>query len=421
MRVAGAFALLGLVFLWHCSDRARDNPLDPLNPGTGGKPFKPILSSEKKVVFVSWRDLDNNSITGYRIWRRMHGQDPEPLSTVSRASTHYKDTVSYYDTTFIYQVSALTETYETSLSPADSIITGPFNYWVADFFRGSLSVVTYDGAHLLRENYAGSPVAVVPDPYGPFVWVATFYPSGISKQTLEGEEVFSQELDSFPADIAVDPQTGNIWTIPVGSAHILQFNPNAGTIDTVSTAVSLTLESRLDVGPSGDYVWVTVPDSNKVLKIKTLYPHEIQIISIEGTPRAVIATATPDMTWLATNSGLVGIDSENKIQRYLTEYSVVDLDVHLESQAVWMIGYDSRAQTTNVWTMTYGNGIGTPTPVDLPESYLLSRIRVNPGSDHPGILVYDLIGGQLVRLDRVGNVIGKLEGFSSRLDIAIQK
>lgn len=420
MRVLNVPILLGIILLVSCSDRPRNNPLDPLNPETGGIPRKPILSSDKKAVFVSWTDMDNNSVTGYRIWRGKSGEVPNSLTTVDRSSVPYLDTVAHYDTTYVYQLSALTEGFESGLSLPDSITPGPFNYWVADFFRGSLSVVTYDGAHLLGETFVGSPVAVVIDTAGQAVWAATYYPSGVLKMTLEGEEMARWDLGSFPSDIGIDSRTGNIWAVEIGASYVLRLNPKAGTVDTVFAGVELTRDSRLAVAPSGENVWVTTPGSNTVLKITARHPFDVAHISISGEPTAIIAKSEPEMAWVATQSGIAQVDSDGRDTRYLTDYSILDVDIETESQDVWLVGYNPEPESTSIWKLIHENGRWTPEALDIQDLYFFLNIRANPGQDHAGLLLYDLIQGQLVRIDGKGKEIGKLPGFSSRLDFALE-
>ncbi|MFQ6615410.1 MAG: hypothetical protein ACE5HZ_01395 [Fidelibacterota bacterium] len=421
MRTAGIIAVAGALVLSQCSDRVRHNPLDPLNPETEGTPEAPSLSSDEKTVFVSWPDMKNNSITGYRVWRRIPGQsEPWPLATVRRPSLFFRDTVSHYDTAFTYQISALTETFESDLSPADSIIPGPFNYWVADFFRGSLSAVTYDGAHLLRDDYVDSPVALDLDPTGTFLWVASYYPGRITKLSLEGEEVVSYELGSFPSDMAVNGRTGDVWTVPIGSSHLIRLNVDTGTLEEIPLDATLPRDSKVDVEPSGNGVWVTMADSHYVIRISSEDLDEAKGFSVGGRPRDVITMVEPDVAWIATDSGLVGIDSQGNVNRYLDPFPIIDLDIHRGSQQVWLLAYDGQMRTTRVWTMTHWQGVWKADPVDIPSEYTPWKIKVNPGSSHPGIVIYDLVQQHLIRLDKLGNQLGKLAGFSPRLDIVIE-
>jgi len=150
MRYQPLLILSTTLLLWHCSDRERLNPLDPMSAGTGGKPTSLGLLSTKNLVSLEWDEMNNNSIIGYNVWRKAEGATEFSLLHITDTKIpQATDTVTTYDVRYTYEVSTLTSSWESPRSTPESIITGPFNYWIADYFDISLSRLSYDGSHML--------------------------------------------------------------------------------------------------------------------------------------------------------------------------------------------------------------------------------------------------------------------------------
>jgi hypothetical protein len=106
-------ALLGAALLaGTCTERpdapARDNPLDPGNPATGGDPFHLEANASHGVVVLTWDAVPISGSVGYSVYR---SRAPESLAIApdtldeSLTATTYSDTTPLHDATSYYVVT----------------------------------------------------------------------------------------------------------------------------------------------------------------------------------------------------------------------------------------------------------------------------------------------------------------------------
>ncbi|MFQ6673639.1 MAG: hypothetical protein ACE5GH_02495, partial [Fidelibacterota bacterium] len=243
-------SILLVLLASQCSDRERLNPIDPRNPVTGGKPAGLTLSSDKRAVFARWDHIDNKSVTGYHLWRKREDQEEFVLvAALSGDSTNWSDSITHYDSSYAYEISATTTTWETPKSDPETIIPGPFNYWIADFFAGLLRRISYDGAHLLFEDYADSPVSIQMAQSQRSLWLASSYPARIRRLTVDGILEFSRALPASPVDLAVDGISGDVFIAMLGSPDVVRLDSTGGERDVLPCKVTFTLGTELAVDP----------------------------------------------------------------------------------------------------------------------------------------------------------------------------
>ena len=412
--------LLGLL-LSGCLDRERLNPLDPHNPESGGQPTGLSLSSDKNDVFITWDNIDSESVNGYKVWRKIEGEgDFSVIATLSKEMDNTVDVIPSYDTAYSYKVSAVTHSWESALSDPESIIPGPFNYWIADFGWGALSRISYDGAHILRRKYHYGPIALAIDKRSKSVWVADFFTYWVTKLTFDYDTLAAyDELLSPPIDLKVDERTGDVIVAAAGSSELIRLDASGRLVDVLPCKLTLTRNSRLALDPVGRVVWVAVRDSNTVLKISLTRPHSVMFYRGLAAPSSIAVMRNESVTWVATDSGIVAIDAGNNRVRFLDNSRIVDFAINHERKQVWLIADDRIRNQRRIHILVYQGGNWV---VEESREYSqASKIRVNPGSEHPGILLYDAQEKRIVRLDRDWNEIGTLSGFSSQLDITIEQ
>ncbi|MEE9166268.1 MAG: hypothetical protein V3U24_02225 [Candidatus Neomarinimicrobiota bacterium] len=405
----------------NCSDRERLNPLDPSNPETGGKPSEVTLSSSRKFISISWDHIQNSSITGYNV-RRSTGdwKDTFLITNLSSEDTHVTDTIPHYDSTYSYTVTAVTETWESAQSDPATIIPGPFNYWVADFYDGTLSRVSYDGAHVLFREFTYSPIAIDIDVPRESLWVASLYPSRIVRMTTDGEARFSEILLSRPVDLAVDAQSGEVFIAMVGLSELTHLAPDGMVLDNIPCELGISFDTRLAVDPVGKTVWIAVADSQMVLRVDLESPGRVARFPVAPFPRTLSVLPGRGIVWVATDSGVVAIHEDGTRNTYLPDYIIHDLSVNMDAERIWLVVSDRFERQWSVQFIEQEEGDWEVRKLDLGTAGVFSRIRSNPGLEYPGVLVYDASGRRIVRLNSQGEVLGTLRGFSSHLDIAVE-
>ncbi|PJF32975.1 MAG: hypothetical protein CUN57_03340, partial [Phototrophicales bacterium] len=87
-----------------CADRDRENPLDPKNPLTGGKPTGLTATSSQDTVFLRWDRLDITDMVGYNIYRReTNSGNFNLVDLVEPDKNRFADSNLNFETTYEYQ------------------------------------------------------------------------------------------------------------------------------------------------------------------------------------------------------------------------------------------------------------------------------------------------------------------------------
>ncbi|MBM3265554.1 MAG: NHL repeat-containing protein [candidate division Zixibacteria bacterium] len=209
--------------------RARGNPLDPLNPTTGGSPqgLRAIAGHQK--VSLSWPNLSLDALTGYRLYRFGAGvADTINLPGLPLPHAFVDSTVANGET-YTYRLSAIIHSngnptqVETPTSRPILATPGPENCWVLDDGLSVIVTLTADARAISKEVasiFDARHLAV--DPSNGGCWTTTrfggaedgpvavrFGADGRLETTITGFH--------FPASVAVDPRDGNVWVADIGA------------------------------------------------------------------------------------------------------------------------------------------------------------------------------------------------------------
>jgi hypothetical protein len=148
-----------------CSDRERLNPLDPSNPYSQGAPTGLRLFSQRDAVTLQWSPIQVNDLEQYFIYRSTADGELIPYDSVAAKVTQYTDNNVAYDTPYTYAIRAQTRYDASRLSDALSIVPGPFDIIIADYYNQNLLKITYDGNRLIEfyDGHTPTDLAVIND------------------------------------------------------------------------------------------------------------------------------------------------------------------------------------------------------------------------------------------------------------------
>ena len=228
-------------------------------------------------------------------------------------------------------------------------------------------------------------------------------------------------LESPPIDLALSPFSAEVIVAQNGSTELFHLAPATGEQARAEIGTRLTKNSRIAVNPFSRQIWVTVPDSNMVIMLDPSSPEQLLRFDGLNRPSSVAAPTEEGVASVGTSSGLLLINEQGLLQRFFESSIIVDLDVHRETGDVWVITYDEKESE---WLIQVVERIydSWTTRIFQTNSYReISQIAVNPGTEHPGIMLYDGEYHSIVRLDSQENEIGWYYGFTSRLDIAVEQ
>ncbi|MBI4553772.1 MAG: hypothetical protein HY710_16015 [Candidatus Latescibacteria bacterium] len=262
-RYAVILVVLGGLVGAGCERRARVNPLDPLNPSTGGRPQNLVAVAEHRRVTLAWERLPVADLSGYRLRRSEVGGDASSVLDipVSVEYNRYVDLQVVNGKTYQYSLTArITSGSESRSSDPVEATPGPSSCWVID--RGASA--------LFRTSADGYAIAV-----------------GVSGF-----------LD--PATVVTDPNDGGCWTSDPLNGALVRFTAD-GALDVVVTG--LTRPGAIDVDVRDGACWVaegggTIGQASDVVRVKRDGTVEFRVFAFTD-PQAVAVSPMDGSCWVA--------------------------------------------------------------------------------------------------------------------------
>jgi DNA-binding beta-propeller fold protein YncE len=258
------------------TDRARFNPLDPLNTTTGGRPQGLQAVAGHERVLLSWADLAIDAVTGYRLRRQENGGNETIVDLAERPlSATFIDSTVVNGQTYTYRLSVFIQESEGGViqeSPASvpvEVTPGPDICWIADEGLTQILTMTSDIRAVGRQItsiFGAKHLAV--DPRNGAAWTTTqfggtdgavavrFSSKGVIDRTVTGF--------TFPASVVVDPRDGAIWIADIGAtlgkeSSVSRFSQNGGLHFKIT---GFSEPSGLAVNPNTGACWVADRGNN---------------------------------------------------------------------------------------------------------------------------------------------------------------
>lgn len=204
-----------------CSDRERLNPIDPLNPKTGGKPVGLFAVSMRDTVKLGWQPLGLRDLSGYRIFRQSGFNTSFVLiDSVAGNQQSYREFGLTLGLRYLYRITAYTPISESSPSDTVSIVPGPGFVWVADAGIRAVFKYTHDGsAELSRTSRTSGlirPERLQANPKTGQLWVIDTFTRELRRVEPTGSASSIRIALQNPIDLAVDSTENTIWVADNG-------------------------------------------------------------------------------------------------------------------------------------------------------------------------------------------------------------
>jgi len=147
--------ILVLFFIYGCADRQHDNPLDPLNKKTKGRPVGLDVLSFESTAVLTWQSFQVDGLIGIKVYRQKKNDSTFQEIGLVTDQSNFEDKSVDFGITYNYRIQAITEKYQTPFSDVVSITPGPSYIWVTSGSFGIVSKITHDASHLIfqRSNY----------------------------------------------------------------------------------------------------------------------------------------------------------------------------------------------------------------------------------------------------------------------------
>ncbi|MCH7859482.1 MAG: hypothetical protein IID14_07250 [Candidatus Marinimicrobia bacterium] len=415
------FCLTGLLAL-ACSSREHNNPLDPLNLGTHGMPTGFQAVADGRMATLTWDPVAVNNLTGYLISRGVDGEPPAPYDTVSFAVTRFLDSLLAYDVPHVYAIQTITTTSESAITTPDTVIPGPFNFWVADYNDGSVWRISYDGSHVLGWASKNSPSAIAYEPNEDRIWVADFFDKVVyilDTQLLNQEQI---DLDGRPIDLAFDVAEGNVYVLQTMPDAILLRSVRGGVISPLPLPDTLNVDSKLSFNSVTHTLWLsitTLSEGGKVYRLSIAAPSGWSVLAELHSADQIAADPLTGGCWVATDSGVVRVSDTGILTTYLPELHILDISVNPVNGDCYYVGRAQDGSRTEAGRIP-GDPDRQPETILVDASGYFAQIQVLPGEGQVGFLINEASSHQLLRFDAAGQLVGRLGDFSPFLDFALE-
>ena len=405
------------LFLLSCSDREHANPFDPENPNTKGAPTGVSVISNRDSVILSWNPMDVDDLLYYLVYRMAGEGDLATYDTVNVSERTFLDTKVVYDTKYSYAVQANTIFNEGILSDTVSIIPGPYNFWIADFYGFSVKRVTYDGAHILESDYFTSPIAIETDPKRNQFLIADYWNKCIYIIDKDFLECSIIDLEDRPVDIAMNSSEGKFYILFLEQNQLATYSISGEIIETVNLPFDVSFNTHLTYDSVASNVWISGDRADSVFQVVlTNSSPDLKIHIGIIDPVKIYADPLSGGCWVTSDSGIVRISDSGKMKIYKSNYFISDLSINPVNGDCYYIGY---ALENGLWETGCISDQGHVKILGDDYPYL-SRIQVVPGEGAQGFVVAQRGTWKIIRFDSTGKEIGGLGSFDTRLDFALE-
>lgn len=231
----------------------RENPFDPLNPETGGRPSLLSVVARSRFADLRWEDAGIPGLTSLRIYQ---GTDRSLLEVVAQLPPDrrlYRAAGLEDDVTYYFAVGFQFGDQEPLLTAAVPGTPGPDVPWVLDGADPPLVVLSADGREVVARRGSGSNlVDLSVDPFFSVAWTVDPAAGQLIAYDHNGELAALHEDFSFPTRVSADLAEGGVWIISFDQGTLTRVRSSG-----VRTVVDDTLAGPMDVesSPSGG-CWV---------------------------------------------------------------------------------------------------------------------------------------------------------------------
>ncbi|MFH1852570.1 MAG: fibronectin type III domain-containing protein [Candidatus Neomarinimicrobiota bacterium] len=405
-----------MIILYGCSERERLNPFDPVNPVTGGAPSGVRIVSDRATVTLSWNPVVVDDLLDYRIFRQSGNSAWVLYDSVAEPTARFSDSAIEYDTTYRYCLQARTSFDLGTVSDTVTIIPGPLNIWIADFYDMAVHRLTYDGRYALGSAQLTSPIAVEYLAAARQAIVADYWNRSL-QQLNDSLEIQSEiRLDGNPVALAQDRQTGRFFVLLTGDpGSIVVFSGTGTELQSVNLLDPVSSWHDLAYDPVTNAVWLTA-GSDQVLAYRLGDSANPQRRSGIAGVAELEADPVHGGCWVGGDSVLATINADNELSIMRNNFKVYDISVNPVTGDCYYTGYNRE---TGEWQTGFFSA-GAETILLGDEYRHLNGIQVLPGSGQQAFIVNQVYSWKLLRFDNQARLIGEREGVNSRLDYAIE-
>ena len=413
-----AFSLV-MLFVMACSERERLNPLDPANPMTGGALTGFNVRAIKDSAYLDWRAMEVEDLVHYELQRSVDDSAYQSLADVAAGNRTYLDQPLIYDRHYRYRARAVTDYSTSAWSDTISLVAGPFNFWISDYYDFRVYRMSYDVNHLLDVGIFTTPTAIVTAPDSNSFYIAEYWNRLLRHIDRDMRSLEIIELAGQPLDLAMDPDLNRVNVLLSNNQlERVQLSNNNRTL--IPLPMEVSTDARIAYDRVHSNLWVAGGYVDSVLRIDlNTLPASVQVFGDIPDPRRVVTDPRLGGCWVATDSGLVKFRNEDILMVRHPELTILDMSINTINSDIYFTGYYHESPTE--WTT------GRISENDFTDEVLLGseyprfyRIIAIPGPGKHGFMAMQLDTWRLLRFDARQELIGEYPMYSGALDITLE-
>ena len=406
-------AVLILFALAGCSRRERANPLDPLNPQTGGIPTGFNAVADFSIVRLFWDARPDLAIDGFQLERLAPGDSVyRPIATMlPRTVARTTDTGVTNGSRFQYRLRYVIGGRPANRFAADFATPGAARVWVSDYGWPGLLRISPDGrdvAEVAQGAEIGAPAALAFDPLSRHVWytrvdngqAGIFDPNLIASQTFNGF--------TSATEIALDPANESGWITDFAGGMVRHLFPT-GAAATPGSLQLLDGPTGLAVDPADRSVWVCEKTGNRV-RHYDVNGSALATANVNA-PSRVAVDSLSHVAWVTSlNSGrITRLAPDGRVLDSLTVASgPIGITLDRDHDRAWIA--DAIGNRVVVVTMSTRTTLFIVTGLQEPRDIAIDR-----ASGEAWIVAR--AEGAVLRLSPTGQVLERLKGLVTPYEI----
>ncbi|MXX37833.1 MAG: hypothetical protein F4Z85_07115 [Gemmatimonadetes bacterium] len=392
-----------------CSDRPRRNPLDPQAEDLQSESFSALTAlALDGEVELRWDFSRFSDIEGYRLYRRLPGDEWEPITPVlAPDATAYSDAGLQNGMDYEYQLSLLiTGEAERPSGRPVAATPGPEVAWVADRHAGLVWKISADArsAHFAQGRFFDL-AAIALDVANGSCWVSDRGFAGLYRIAEDGALAALGAAVERPGALAIDAAARIGWLADAGQQRVFWFSLDAAdSLALIPVDASFARPVALAAQAGG--CWIADQAQSRVLFYQTDGTRAAEF-HVLAAPKALVAGTGGD-AWLLGGEGhrLARLDrAGTTLYVELPFAAAVGLAVDDASGACWVLGERDLAVFSAA-------GILEQHWTDVPGG---SALSFDPVQQRAWIATDDV----LWKFTAEGQTLAQLVGFSSIVRIAV--
>jgi hypothetical protein len=415
-----SIARLGLAFptiatlclMFACADRERLNPIDPLNPKTGGKPVGLFAVSMRDTVRLAWQPMDLRDLSGYRIFRQSRRDGGFALiDSVGGNLQSYREFGLILGRHYVYRITAYTAVSESSPSDTAGITPGPAFIWVADAGNGAVYKYTNDGRNELARNWGFiRPQRLQANPKTGAVWVVDTYTDELRLLEAGGGSSAIRISLQEPVDLAIDSTENTVWVVDE-NAGVFKYDARGVRI----AQASVTEVSAVAYNYRTRELWALNRKQKRLLRIDSNGEVNLENLSLVNPQAISIHRSTGDV-WIADSVRIVIVRGNGQIEETSghTFSFASEVAINQNSGECWAIDKALRNSPSGVIKFDMSGAVR----FSRDDFYLPSGLSIN--SFDGSCFVAEPQLGSVVHVSASGEIINRETNFSRPIDVDVE-